>query len=71
MYRTALQVNAFWFPQTYLTLAKYFEGKGIVWKNVDAKIALGKNYSSGSGYSRILTEIAPVQQNQGGGSCGV
>ncbi|MDP3957577.1 MAG: heavy metal translocating P-type ATPase [bacterium] len=71
MYRIALQVNSFWFPQTYLTLAKYFEGKGIAWKNVDAKMVLGKDYSSGSGYSQVLTEIAPVEQKQGGGSCGV
>lgn len=71
MYRVALQVNAYWFPQTYLTLAKYFEEKGTEWKNADAKLLLGKEYSSASGYKQVLTEIDPVNQTRGGGSCGV
>ena len=71
MYRVALEVNSFWFPQTYLTLAKYFAGKGTAWEKIDAKMVLGKEYSSGSGYNQILTEITPVEQRPGGGSCGV
>lgn len=71
MYRVALEVNSFWFPQTYLTLAKYFKEKGVDWKNTDAKLLLSKEYSSSSGYKQVLTEINPVEQNRGGGSCGV
>lgn len=69
MYKTALQVNAYWFPSTYLTIAKYFENKGIAWVDVDPKEVLGKEYSSGSGYQKILNEIQP--QQSGGVSCGV
>ena len=49
MYRTALAVNAYWFPDTYLTIAKYMETKGVSWGQVDAKEVLGANFSSASG----------------------
>ncbi|MBI2034097.1 MAG: hypothetical protein HYT13_03310 [Candidatus Liptonbacteria bacterium] len=70
MYRIALTVNSYWFPDTYLTVAKYLESKGMNLENTDPKEILGKNYSSASGYRRILSEITPVEGG-GGGSCGV
>ena len=70
MYKYALQVNAYWFPDTYLTIARYFEKKGIKWDKVKPQEALGANFSSASGYQRILAEVEPVQ-GQKGGSCGV
>ena len=70
MYKTALLVNSYWFPDTYLTIASYFNQKGIAWDMVDAKEVLGANFSSGSGFRRILEETAPVQKSTGAG-CGV
>lgn len=70
MYKTALAVNSYWFPDTYLTIAKYFKNKGTVWSAMSAKELLGYNYSSGRGYQNILTQVAPPTQS-GGGSCGV
>jgi len=70
MYKTALQVNAYWFPDTYLNIARYFGEKGIEWKNVDPKEILGYNFSSISGYRNILSEITPIQRS-GGQGCGV
>ena len=70
MYKTALQVNAYWFPDTYLTIAQYFQKKGIGWDGIDPKEVLGVNFSSSSGYQKVLKEVAP-QQNKAGGSCGV
>lgn len=70
MYKIALRVNSYWFPDTYLTLAKYFNSKGIEWKDVNPKEILGFNFSSASGFQKILTEIQPVER-QSGGSCGV
>ncbi|KKU18744.1 MAG: hypothetical protein UX29_C0019G0003 [Parcubacteria group bacterium GW2011_GWA2_46_10] len=70
MYEAALQVNSYWFPDTYLTLASYFSNKGIPWDKVDPKLVLGSDYSSASGFNRVLTEIEPVSAS-GGGSCGV
>ncbi|KKS78635.1 MAG: hypothetical protein UV53_C0029G0001, partial [Candidatus Azambacteria bacterium GW2011_GWE1_42_9] len=70
MYKTALQVNLFWFPDQYATIAKYLESKGKKFQDADAKEILGVNYSSGSGYAKVESAL-PREQNQGGGSCGV
>mgnify|MGYP001576646293 CR=1 FL=1 len=69
MYKSALQVNSYWFPGTYLTIAEYFKKRGLEWNEVDPKEVLGSAYSSASGYGRILKEINPSQS--GGASCGV
>ena len=70
MYKIALQVNSYWFPDTYLTIAKYMESKGVPWNKVDPKEMLGADYSSGSGYRKILEQVAPVESKSAGG-CGV
>ncbi|MDO8474293.1 MAG: hypothetical protein Q7S62_02015 [bacterium] len=70
MYRVALQVNSYWFPDTYLTIASYFAKQGVSWDKVSPKEALGNEYSSGSGYQRVRALVEPVQQ-QGGGGCGL
>lgn len=70
MYQTALAVNSYWFPETYINLAKYFESQGTPWKKVSPKEVLGADYSSASGYRNILNKIKPVER-QSGGSCGV
>lgn len=70
MYKVALKVNSYWFPSTYLTIAKYFAEKGTSWDKVDPKEVLGANFSSAQGYRQILQQVQPVQQ-QGGGGCGV
>lgn len=70
MYKAALAVNSFWFPDTYLTLGQYFKAKGMKWSAIDPKVILGEEYSSGAGFQNIKNQVAPVQQ-KGGGSCGV
>lgn len=71
MYKVALQVNAYWFPDTYLTIAKYLEVKGLSWQKTDPKELLGASYSSSAGYQKILSQVSPQIQKGGGGSCGV
>ena len=71
MYKTALQVNAYWFPETYLTIAQYLASSGQAWTTADPQELLGKNYSSGSGYRQILTKTAPAAPKSGGGGCSV
>lgn len=71
MYRVALIVNSFWFPEQYETIAKYFSQKGISWDKVNAKEVLGANYSSGSGYQKVLSQVEQPVERQRGGSCGV
>lgn len=70
IYKIALQVNAYWFPDTYLTLAKYFATQNIPWDKVDPKEVLGADYSSSSGYRQILSKVQPAS-GSGGGGCGV
>lgn len=67
MYDIALSVNSYWFPDTYMTLAKYFEMKGVAWADVNPKDVLSANYSSSQGYSRVLQEIEPSPGQSGGG----
>lgn len=69
MYKVALQVNSYWFPDTYLTIAKYFEKRSIVWSEVDPKEALGAAYSSASGYRDILSDVNPEKGQNSGGGC--
>lgn len=71
IYKDLLAFNSFWFPQTYVEMAAYFEKSGIKWKDVNPKVALGKDYSSSQGAARIKQSVRSVQglQNQGGG-CG-
>jgi hypothetical protein len=70
MWRAALAVNSYWFPDTYLTIARYFESRRISWEKVDPRLVLGPEYSSSSGYEEVLAKVEPVQF-EAGGSCGV
>ncbi|MBI2628051.1 MAG: hypothetical protein HYW71_01280 [Candidatus Niyogibacteria bacterium] len=70
MYKAALRVNSYWFPDTYLTIAKYFEKRGVSWDEIDPKEILGSAYSSAQGFRRILEQTEPLQF-RGGGGCGV
>jgi len=72
MYEVALKVNSIWFPQTYLDLATYFKEQGQEWNEVDPKLVLGQEYSSGQGYTATRQKIKSLPAPpQGGGGCGV
>lgn len=71
MYSAALALNSYWFPDTYLTIAKYLSTKGTSWKDADPKGILAADFSSASGYQKILTEVTPPERRGGGRGCGV
>lgn len=83
MWRAALVLNSYWFPETYLTIAAYMKEKGVEWSDVDSKVVLGKEYSSGSGFQRIAAQVTtPIEKpsvscgvepaaKQSGPSCGI
>ncbi len=71
MYRVALEVNSFWFPDNYLTIARYLESKGISWDKADPKQILGINFSSARGYQQILSQTPSPQNNGSGSGCGI
>lgn len=70
MYETALRVNSYWFPDTYLSIAEYLGNQGIAWDTIDPKEILGVQYSSASGYGQVLRHVEEKREN-GGSSCGV
>jgi len=70
MYKIALKVNSYWFPETYNTITAYLHQNGLSLEDVSPKEILGEAYSSVSGYRRILSLIK-TQPTQGGGGCGV
>ncbi|OHA79411.1 MAG: hypothetical protein A2747_03200 [Candidatus Yonathbacteria bacterium RIFCSPHIGHO2_01_FULL_44_41] len=69
MWKTALTVNSYWFPDTYLTIATYMQNKGVEWKDVFPEEMLGIDYSSASGYAKIASR-ATLSKQQDGGACG-
>ncbi|MCJ7805753.1 hypothetical protein MUP46_03895 [Patescibacteria group bacterium] len=72
IYKYILELNSFWFSQTYITNAYYMKtARNLDWDKVDAKEMLGKDFSSGTGASGIAKKVGPLPQNAvGGGSCG-
>ncbi len=71
MYRVALLVNSFWFPENYMNIAQLLKMKDVDWKDASPKGILSAEYSSSSGYQQVLQKIQPVTPKNGGGSCGV
>lgn len=71
MYKYALAVNSYWFPDNYLTIASYFKSKGTDWSKVDPQVVLSAQYSSGQGYQKLLQQAQPQQAPQSKGGCGV
>ena len=75
IYKKALALNTYWFPQTYVELGVYFKNKkDTPWNKVDPKEVLGVTYSSGQGYDVIdkqLQNEGLLPKVNGGGGCGV
>ncbi len=72
MWKAALAVNSYWFPDTYINIATYMKDKkGVEWQDVNPQEMLGINYSSGSGYAKIASQITQPAQKSSGGGCGV
>ncbi|MDP3997374.1 MAG: hypothetical protein U1C49_01410 [Candidatus Andersenbacteria bacterium] len=72
MYRASLAFNSYWFTQTYMDLDYYFRTKqDLAWADIDPKLLLSNQYSSGTGYQAIKQEIGnAVSLPSSGGSCG-
>lgn len=75
IYKKALTLNTYWFPQTYAELGIYFkQKKNTPWDKVDPKLVLSIDYSSGQGYRAINKELQSaglLPKVEGGGGCGV
>ncbi len=75
LYKLALQLNSFWFPQNYLETAIYFkvfENKD--WQDVDPQKIMSAEYSSISGWlANVNQKVAKLNlpQIQTGSGCGL
>lgn len=70
MYKTALAVNAQWFPNQYQALRTFFGSKNMDWESTDPKEILSAEFSSVSGYKKVLSQIQTPEQS-GKAGCGV
>jgi hypothetical protein len=72
IYEAALAFNSYWFSQTYIDLAYYFQTQeDTAWEDVDAKRVLSAQFSSAQGYQAIKKEIGTIPGSaQVGASCG-
>ncbi len=71
MWRVALRVNSYWFPDTYRTIAQYLSEQNIRWEDADPRVILGRDYSSATGYQAILRRVQAPQEEHGGAGCNV
>ena len=76
MFTAAKYVNAFWFPQQTLELAKFFQARqGVDFAQADARQMVGNSFSSGSGFQTAHQWLADngllEQAPSAGASCGV
>lgn len=71
MWNTAMTANMAWFPNQYQTIAQYLKQKGVDIKSMTPQELLGVEYSSGSGFARIASQVAPIQNSQGGSGCDI
>ena len=69
MYKVALQVNTLWFPSQYEAIKTFFVSQNLDWNTADPKKILSAEFSSASGYQKVLSQIQPQEQKRGT-SCG-
>lgn len=72
IYRALSAVNAYWFPEQYLTLAMYYDLRGKAWDKVDPRELLDREHSGGDGWRKIdatVRQEAPFIAPKGGGGC--
>jgi hypothetical protein len=72
MFSVALGVNIYWFPDTYLTIAQFFDKNDLVWNDIAPKEIIGMPLSSATGFGQVKASITqPTKQQEGGGGCSV
>ena len=74
VYKKALVLNAYWFPQNYAELATYFKARrGIDWQAADPVEVLGAEYSSLDGAAAVTAQLQAdglLPEAPDGGGCG-
>lgn len=71
MWNAAATANMSWFPDQYQTIAQYLKLKNIDAETITPQTLLGAEYSSGSGFAKIASQVPQTERQRGGGGCGV
>ena len=71
MYKAALAVNAYWFPDAYQVIAAYLQQQGVDWKRAPAQKILAADYSSAAGLQNVTARVDTSSGSGGGGGCSV
>lgn len=71
MYQAALAVNTYWFPDQYLTIAKFLKSKNIDWDKTSPEKILAKELSSASGFQWISEQVTRPEEREQKGGCAV
>ena len=69
MYKSALLANSLWFSDTYANIGRYLAGKGININSIPPQNILGAEFSSATGYQKVVEALKPTQNK--GSSCGI
>ncbi|MBI2621202.1 MAG: hypothetical protein HYW63_00960 [Candidatus Levybacteria bacterium] len=72
IYKAALALNTYWFPDTYLDIAYFFEENGREFAKVSPKELLSKTFSSSDGYGVVRERVGQIpwpSLDGEGGSC--
>ncbi len=57
IFQALKEVSPFWFPTQYHHLALYFELRDQEWKDVDPRMVMGNEYSSGDGWKQVNAQL--------------
>lgn len=57
IFQALKEVSPFWFPTQYHHLALYFELRDQEWKDVDPRMVMGNEYSSGGGWKQVNAQL--------------
>ena len=70
IFQVLKDVSPFWFPNQYHQLALYFEGQDQEWEDVDARVVMGKEYSSSGGFKQVSALLEQQGALGAGGPAG-
>jgi hypothetical protein len=70
IFQTLKEISPFWFPSQYQQLAVYFQTQNEGWADVDARVVMGRNYSSANGFKQVSAWLQQQGALGTGGAAG-
>ncbi|TET97877.1 MAG: hypothetical protein E3J29_04095 [Dehalococcoidia bacterium] len=70
IFQALKEVSPFWFPNQYHQLALFFQGQDQEWEDVDARVVMGRDYSSAGGFKQVSAWLEQQGALGAGGPAG-